>query len=107
VPGRSLKIPPEKSLNELVAPAWAKEKIRSAGDGSAGNLWPPYGRGRPREPDDPGALESNALMTVRNFLMLRLFWCNIMADVSSAHPENYVFRDIGGVVGHALQIAGD
>jgi hypothetical protein len=46
------------------------------------------------------------LMSVRNFLMLRWFGCNVVTDISPAHPEDHVFRDIRGMVGNALQVAG-
>src|SRR4029077_10289633 len=31
----------------------------------------------------------------------------IVANVGALHPEDYVFGDVGGVVGDALQVAGD
>src|ERR1700691_1060662 len=30
----------------------------------------------------------------------------VVADVGALHPEDYVFGDVGGVVGDALQVAG-
>ncbi len=30
-----------------------------------------------------------------------------VTNVRSAHPEDYVFRNVGGVVGDTLEIAGD
>ena len=30
-----------------------------------------------------------------------------MTDVRAAHPEDHIFGDVGGVIGDALQIAGD
>ena len=31
----------------------------------------------------------------------------LVADVSAVHPEDDIFRDVGGVVADALQIAGN
>jgi hypothetical protein len=30
-----------------------------------------------------------------------------VANVGTLHPEDYVFSDVSGVVGYALEIAGD
>ena len=30
----------------------------------------------------------------------------VVADVGALHPEDYVFGDVGGVVGYALEVAG-
>src|SRR6478609_9685112 len=48
----------------------------------------------------------NSLMSVGNFLMLRMFCRHVMPHIGPAHPEDDVLGDVGGVVGHALQIAG-
>ncbi len=68
----------------------------------------PFGafvRGRPHDPDGSDALRSNALMSIRNFLMLRLFWSHIVPDVGPAHPEDHVFCDVGGMVSYSFEIA--
>src|SRR5271156_3312426 len=35
-----------------------------------------------------------------------VFGVHVVANVGALHPENYIFRDIGGVVGYALEVAG-
>src|SRR5580698_9913134 len=37
-------------------------------------------------------------------LMHWLLRRNVVTDIRSAHPEDYIFRNIGGVIGDALQI---
>ena len=32
---------------------------------------------------------------------------NVVTDIGSLHPEDYVFRDVGGVVGDAFEVARD
>ena len=32
---------------------------------------------------------------------------HVVADVGTAHPENYIFRNVGGVIGDTLEGAGD
>jgi hypothetical protein len=32
---------------------------------------------------------------------------DVVAHVGALHPENHVFGDVGGVIGNALEIAGD
>ena len=51
-------------------------------------------------------LESATLMSIRNFLMFRLFWSNIVPDIGSAHPEDYVFRDVCGVIADSFEVVG-
>jgi hypothetical protein len=41
----------------------------------------------------------------RRFVVL--FHAGIVTNVGALHPENNIFCDVGGVVGHALKIAGD
>jgi hypothetical protein len=42
----------------------------------------------------------------QRLLLAVAFLGGVMADIRPAYPEDDVFRDIGGVIGNALQIPG-
>ena len=65
--------------------------------------------GRDVQAANGGAGENQAGMVSHSGCQNTLFRAgvNAMADVCPADPEDNVFRDIGGVIGDALEIAGN
>jgi hypothetical protein len=45
---------------------------------------------------------NHPLMGVGTGLMHSGFWSDIVTDISSTHPENYVLGDIGGMIRNAF-----